>query len=123
MPAEEDKKEVHENLWTQLKKAVKDVLTLDVVTATGTLKLGTGQGGVMDLEQMIEKAKAVTGSNLEAVAVSHLAFDRDLVSFVKAGLDEEQKALLEFHREMVKEAQEMRDKAVQTIASAIGLLK
>jgi hypothetical protein len=100
--------------------AIKDIVTLDVVTLTGEVTVkpedGSQEIDLQELYKTIEKKAAVDGV-LELVAFTHVDLDADSINFVKRDLAEEQRALLIAHHEAVKAAQETRAGVVAMIRS------
>ena len=122
----EKQKNSFEIFIEEIKKGVADLTTLDVVTLAGEIKISSSMPGnsskikLQELYKSIEKSAKADG-NLEVVAFTHIDFDCDVVNFVKAGLSEGGKTLLEAHNEMVKTSQEARQAMVKFIRELIPI--
>ena len=101
------------NLWDKLTGTVGDLTTLDVVTATGTIKVDKYlKNERVDMSALMGDLKKVDAgggeANMNVLAISHLEFDCDAYVFVKDNLSDSEQALIKAHVEMVKAAQETR---------------
>lgn len=103
--------------WGTVKKICNDLVTLDVVTVTGTIDLTLAKGTNTEAlltELTSQKAKA------KVVASSNHQIDYDAVVFVKESPTPQEIELIKLHMETVKSAQEMRSKVIETIANVVG---
>ena len=105
--------------WGSLYRFFDDLLTLDVITMTGEVKLESAD--ISDFDSVFTKLKN-SASDLQVVAQSHHEIDYDAMLFIKKELSEDQKEMLKLHQETVKSAQEMRAKVVEVAANAIKTL-
>lgn len=97
---------------------ISDLVTLDVITVTGTLKIkkdvisGTAEddsnpdGQVIDFDTLFSRSsgKLVIDADMEVVAATHIEIDRDTFTYVKQVLSETDKALLKMHMDSVNAA-------------------
>jgi hypothetical protein len=97
---------------------IKDLVTLDVITVTGNLKVkkdvisGTTNddsnpdGQVIDFDTLFSRSsgKLVIDADMEVVAATHIEIDRDTFTFVKQVLSENDKELLRMHMDSVNAA-------------------
>jgi hypothetical protein len=95
---------------------IDDLSSLDVVTLTGNLtirvdELSGKDGGerskplrFSQIMRQLEGNILKKGSEITALAATHVSMDRDTVTFVKENLTPEETAYLKFHNETVKAA-------------------
>ena len=105
--------------WGAVKKICNDLVTLDVVTVTGSIDLTLAKGKSVEAlltELTSQKAKA------KVVASSNHQIDYDAVVFVKESPTPQELELIKLHMETVKSAQEMRSKAIETVGNIVGKL-
>jgi len=105
--------------WGAVKKICNDLVTLDVVTITGSIDLTLAKGNSVEAlltELTSQKAKA------KVVASSNHQIDFDAVVFVKESPTPQELELIKLHMETVKSAQEMRSKAIETVGNIVGKL-
>lgn len=116
------------NVLERIRDTAEDIVTLDVVTLSGTLelKLAAGAGGdnPLELKKLYKKLEeSSTAGNMEVVAYTHIDFDKDAVNFVKQGLGEADLPLVQAHNEMVKTAQEGRLAIIRAVKEMVGIVK
>ncbi len=97
---------------------IKDLVTLDVITVTGDLKVkkdvisGTADddsnpdGKVIDFETLFSRSsgKLVIDADMDVVAATHIEIDRDTFTYVKQVLTDNDKELLKMHMDSVNAA-------------------
>lgn len=97
---------------------IKDLVTLDVITVTGTLKVkkdvisgdvsdnSNPDGQVIDFETLFSrnKGKLVIDADMEVVAATHIEIDRDTFTYVKQTPSDTDKELLKMHMDSVNAA-------------------
>jgi hypothetical protein len=116
------------SLWDSMKSAfdraenaVEDIITVDVVTLTGRIKITALQNDekkfdLKKLYERIEDGSALDGE-MSVVAFTHIDIDADAIHFVKSDLTEEDRALLTAHNEAVRAAQDTREGIVRMVRS------
>ena len=110
-------------VFSEIREAGRDVLSLDVVTLTGKIQVTTTASGEIDLSAIYKtlSENAKTKSDMEVVAFSHISLDRDAVQFVKSGLGEGEQPLVEAHVAMVAASQEARLAMIRTVKDLVGI--
>lgn len=112
------------SFWKRVGEFIENVATLDVVTMTGTIDLNVSQPNTTPetsknaWKNIIEQAKVVNTSKVQAVAISHFEFDQDAVMFVSEDAVDNQKELLDLHNKTVDTAQKIR---TQVVTSAMSI--
>ena len=110
------------SVFQKIRDAAEDLVSLDVVTLTGEVDI-QGANNEIDLKKLYKaiQANAISKSNVSLVAYTHLDLDSDAVLFVKSGLSEGEKPLVEAHNVMVMASQEARLAFVRTVKDVIGI--
>jgi len=110
------------DFFTGLKNAFEDATSLDVVTLTGSIDI-QGSGNSIDLKQTYDsiQANAVNNTNVSVVAFTHIDLDKDVVQFVKQGLSEGEKPLVDAHNAMVDSSHKARLALIRSIKDIVGL--
>lgn len=105
---------------------IDDLTSLDVVTLIGDLSVvtsGDGDDGVNvgDVYRRIAGQRIAEDSRLNLLAVTHVALDKDTVTFIKQPLSAEEKELLQYHLDSVRAAGEARSAMAAGIARLLPL--
>ena len=110
------------SVFRKIRDAAEDLVSLDVVTLTGEVDI-QGANNEIDLKTFYKtiQANAISKTNVSLVAYTHLDLDSDAVLFVKSGLSESEKPLVEAHNEMVTASKEARLAFVRTVKDVIGI--
>ncbi|MFK8164797.1 MAG: hypothetical protein AB8H12_20290 [Lewinella sp.] len=100
---------------------INDLITLDVVTVTGDMKIITkkkdsGEASskkpdfIIDFKQLFgrEGGKTTVSGELKVVAATHVEVDKDTLTFVASDLNEKDRQLLDMHLKTVAAASEAR---------------
>lgn len=104
--------------WTE------DVVSLDVVTLTGSISISTATGDDgINLAKLYEEIgnKAKVEGNLEVVAFTHIDLDKDAINYVKSGLSEAEQPMIEAHNAMVDTAQKARQAFLMLAKELVGV--
>lgn len=110
-------------------KFIKDLVTLDVITVTGKLKLkkdvisgdanddSTPDGQVIDFDTLFSRksGKLVIDADMEVVAATHIEIDRDTFTYVKKSLSDDDKELLRMHVDSVNAASTARAEIIARV--------
>jgi hypothetical protein len=96
----------------KIKSGALDLMTLDVLTLTGTLTL-TSKGGAataLDPTSFFEslQGQVADGSSFTVVALTHKEVDLDAMNFIAKDLTAEEKDLLSAHADLVRTSEEGR---------------
>jgi hypothetical protein len=111
MAAIDDASKALNAAFTKLGDTVADLMSLDVMTVTGTIKLDiAASGSRLDPTALFNalEAKVQSGDDVRILALSHKDADSDTVVFVQSNLSEAETKLLEAHREIFKAAEQAR---------------
>lgn len=123
-----------ETLKTRIGDFLKDTVTLDVLTLTGTVKLtaqeadvpAVGDGAAkksLDWDglfaKITEQLKLEQGSEVEVVAYTHSEWDCDSVNYIKKGLGPEETNIVEGHNSAVESAHKSRFAALEFIGKVL----
>ncbi|MEL6537164.1 MAG: hypothetical protein AAFQ98_17215 [Bacteroidota bacterium] len=119
------------NLKAQISDKIEDAASLEVATFSGSFEIETssliGQtkdDGTVDkfsVEKVLNSINSSTvNSKLTLVAYSLIKLDGDQANIVKSSLSEQEKELVNFHRQMIEASQKSRQAIVDMVA---GLLK
>ncbi len=111
-------------LMDKINNIANDLATLDVITLTGDINLEkVANQDTVDFEKLYKNiGENVKNSvNVDVVAFTHIELDCDSVMFVKRGIGESEKVLLEVHNETIKTAQETRLGVVRLVKDIIGI--
>jgi hypothetical protein len=113
-------------LSAKLKAFAADVTSIDVVTLTGALPLKPKEifkadGKGIDFEKLHGAIVADVGedSKLDVAAFTHVGFDGDTVQFSMEASTDSQVALIDLHRQTVKDVQTARNEFITAVADAI----
>lgn len=107
--------------FDKIKNAVKDTVTLDVVTTTGSIKL-TAQDMSGGWEKIADKvSEKIKAANVNVVAYTHSQWDCDTFMFVKEELTESEQKLVESHAAVVDASHTTRREAVKLVKDLIGV--
>lgn len=108
--------------YTTLKEQIEDVTSLDVVTLTGSIKI-QGEGNSINLKKTYDsiQTNAVNNTNMSVVAFTHIDLDKDVVQFVKEGLSEGEKPVVDAHNAMVDSSHKARLALIRSIKDIVGL--
>ncbi len=127
MPKDADK----DTLAARITEFVADVVTLDVITLTGDIKLvnktvtydeAKKKLNWNDLFRKVAEGMQPDSANkLEVVAYTHAEWDLDSVNFVKKDLSDSEKDLIAAHHSAVEAAQKSRFEAVRIIGDLLGV--
>lgn len=102
-------------IWSEIKDAVKDVSSLEVITfsgkVTGVIKDGEN---MINWDNMISLAKAE--GEVQLIAATKIEFDRDTKIFIASGAPAN---LVETHNEAVENAMMVRQNITNLIAEKI----
>ena len=125
--AEDNIKSGFQRLKNNVAKMIDDLASLEVTTYSGDFKLSISELKEEDqdafkIKSLLETMKADTNAELHLVAYSRFEIDADASNIVKHNLTEEEKMLIEVHKEMVVAAQESR-RAMLTFAKDLLNLK
>jgi hypothetical protein len=107
-------------LLDKLQEKLKDVTTLDVVTATGTLEYKVDDKGKFDFKTMVDQLKNSTAadSKLKIVAITHSEIDHDTFNFIQEGANPDH---VELHNQSVDIAKKARHAFIEFLANLIGV--
>jgi hypothetical protein len=111
--ADTDIKSGLKNLAHKVGEAIQDLASLEVTTYSGDFTLHIsdikeeGQDA-FKIKSLMQSMQAGVQSKLNLVAYSRFEIDSDASNIVRQNLGEEDKMLIEVHKEMVKAAQEAR---------------
>jgi hypothetical protein len=107
----------------RIRNVGRDIVSIDVVTLTGrlTITAATDESGLNLQELYKELQKATLEGTLEVVAFTHIDLDRDAVNYVKSGLSESEKPIIDAHGAMVDTAQKARQAFLQLAKEFVGL--
>jgi hypothetical protein len=111
MAAIDDASQALNTAFSKVADIVTDLMSLDVMTVTGTIKLDIATAGSRLDPTILYKAletKVQSGDDVRILALSHKDPDCDTVVFVQANLSEAETKLLEAHREIFKAADQAR---------------
>ena len=109
---------------------LKDLLTLDVLTVTGSINVdrkaksdsegfgSTDEGFIFDFDRLIKRqdGKVTLNSSLRVVAASHIALDHDTLHFVADDLTAAEQELVKLHIDAVSSASEARAAVIARIS-------
>ncbi len=100
---------------------ITDLITLDVVTVTGDMKIITKKKDdgepdakkpdfIIDFKHLFgrENGKTTVNGNLRVIAATHVEVDKDTLTFVASDLNEKERELLDMHLKTVTAASEAR---------------
>ena len=109
--------------WEKIKEsitnALKDAVTLDVVTLTGDIELSGNAGGSgLSPSDIFKAIKTKVETNARVVACTHIEVDFDTTVFVK---DEAPENLLKLHTDSVKVAQDGRIALLKFFKSVLSV--
>ena len=113
------KEDAIEQFWGAVKRIFTDLVTLDVVTVTGSIELSAGKSG--HIEEIMKDLKTSKGT-VKLIASSNHQIDHDAIMFIKESPTPQEAELIKLHMETVKSAQEMRSKAIESVGNMIGKL-
>jgi hypothetical protein len=103
-----------------IKDAIKDTVTLDVVTTNGKITMTAAEMEDTNWEQLADKvSEKIKSAEINVVAYTHSQWDCDSFMFVQEGLPETEKMLLESHAATVNAAHATRREAVKMVANLI----
>jgi hypothetical protein len=106
--------------YDEIKEAIKDIATLDVVTTTGSIQFAANELVNVDWEKMAEAvSKKIKAADINVVAFTHSQWDCDSFIFVKTPLSEEEQKLVESHAAVVDAAHATRREAVKMLAEVV----
>ncbi|HAA10937.1 MAG TPA: hypothetical protein DCE41_04235 [Cytophagales bacterium] len=119
------------NLKAKISDKIEDAASLEVATFSGTFEIETSsligqtkEDGSVDkfsVEKVLSSINSSTvNSKLSLVAYSLIKLDGDQANIVKSTLNEQEKELVNFHRQMIEASQKSRQAIVDMVA---GLLK
>jgi hypothetical protein len=80
-----------------------------------------GKVDIGKLAKSLMEAPVLPNSDIKVLALTHLKIDLDCIQFVKEGLSDSEKPLLEAHNAMVKTATEARNSLMLAIKEIVGL--
>ena len=111
--ADENIKTGFQNLKDAVATAIKDLASLEVTTYSGDFDLTFADVKEKDenafkIKSLLEAKEADLNAKLHLVAYSRFEIDADASNIVKHNLTEEERMLIEVHKEMVLAAQESR---------------
>ena len=102
-----------------VKKGIKDLATLEVVTLTGDIKSLISEKGEIPWDTLIKKSKAAQGS-IQLVAATHTKIDSDTVQFVTSSTLENMDYLIRIHEAAVQSARENRQAVIEFVKGFIS---
>ena len=111
--ADENIKTGFQNLKDAVATAIKDLASLEVTTYSGDFDLTFADVKEKDenafkIKSLLEAKEGDLNAKLHLVAYSRFEIDADASNIVKHNLTEEERMLIEVHKEMVLAAQESR---------------
>ncbi|MEM9258287.1 MAG: hypothetical protein AAGA62_01505 [Bacteroidota bacterium] len=115
---------------------IEDLVTLDVVTVTGDLRVktnrtddGTGEEGpleeyIIDFKSLFGRkgGKTTVRGDLKVIAATHIEIDKDTLTFIGDELTEHEQELVSMHLESVTMAMEARAAIIARLLPQRGIL-
>ena len=111
-------------LMDKINDIAKDLATLDVISLTGDIVLEkVANSENVDFEKLYKNIgdNVKNSVNVSVVAFTHIELDCDSVMFVKKGISESEKVILDAHNETVKTAQDTRLGVVRLVKDIINI--
>lgn len=110
------------SFWSNVKDAIKDIATLEVLTFTGEISASINQeadganssGDILNWDDMLSQAKA--SGNVQLVAATKISFDQDTRQFVATGAPQ---VLVDAHQAAVENATEVRKSMVDLLVEKV----
>lgn len=117
-----DGKSPFEEVTEWLRRVVKDVATLDVVTFSGKLTVELTSGAEFNVSDLYENLKGRIGkeSELKLIALTHIDLDFDVTTFTASDLSSAEKELITYHVSTVEASQKARASVVELALDVIG---
>lgn len=114
-----------ETLKQNIAAKIKDASSLEVTTFTGSFNLKvsdviSSNNNKFDIEKVLEQLNGQAMADLQLVAYSMIKLDGDQANIVKSNLTEEDKELLEFHKNMIEASQNSRKAIVDMIKGLLS---
>ncbi len=114
------------DLANKIGDQIKDLASLEVTTYSGDFKLGIAEmkeenEDAFKIKSLLESKPATINSELKLVAYSRFEIDSDASNIVSDTLTEDDKVLVEVHKEMVTAAQEARKAMFEFAKSLIKI--
>ncbi|GAB4324791.1 MAG: hypothetical protein Kow00127_17470 [Bacteroidales bacterium] len=102
-----------QNLANKVGDAIQDLASLEVTTYAGEFRFDLSEikdddSDIFRIKNLMQTARAQLNASIRLVAYSRFEIDADASNIVSESMSEEDRILLEAHKEMVKAAQEAR---------------
>lgn len=113
---------------------IDDLVTLDVITVTGDLRVKTKKTDEGEEDETLEDyiidfkslfgrkgGKTVVRGDLKVIAATHIEIDKDSLTFIGSNLNDQEQELVAMHMESVTMALEARSAIVARLLPGRGI--